>query len=87
MAWIDKKQRSDGGVSARVVWRRGGARDGAYQSETFSARRVIVGAPQDWNRGSRARSIRAWSSSAPIVGSPSGIRRLSETTTVWRGPT
>jgi hypothetical protein len=37
MAWIDKKKRSDGGVSARVVWRLGGARDGAYQSETFSA--------------------------------------------------
>lgn len=37
MAWIDKKQRRDGGVSARVVWRLGGARDGAYQSETFSA--------------------------------------------------
>ena len=29
MAWIDKKKRSDGGVSARVVWRLGGTRDGA----------------------------------------------------------
>ena len=37
MAWIDKKKRSDGGVSARVVWRLGGTRGGAYQSETFSA--------------------------------------------------
>ncbi len=37
MAWIDKRRRSDGGVSARVVWRLGGARDGAYQAETFSA--------------------------------------------------
>ena len=37
MAWIEKKQRADGGLSARVVWRYGGARDGAYQSETFSA--------------------------------------------------
>jgi hypothetical protein len=37
MAWIDKKQRSDGGMSARVVWRLGGTRDGAYQSETLSA--------------------------------------------------
>jgi hypothetical protein len=37
MAWIDKKLRSDGGVSARAVWRLGGSRDGAYQSETFSA--------------------------------------------------
>ena len=37
MAWIDKRGRSDGGVSARVVWRLGGARDGAYQAETFGA--------------------------------------------------
>ncbi|MDQ3306802.1 MAG: site-specific integrase [Actinomycetota bacterium] len=37
MAWIEKKMRSDGGVSARVVWRLGGTRGGAYQSETFSA--------------------------------------------------
>lgn len=37
MAWIEKKERSDGGVSARVVWRLGGTRGGAYQSETFSA--------------------------------------------------
>jgi hypothetical protein len=37
MAWIEKKKRNDGGVSARVVWRLGGSRDGAYQSETFSA--------------------------------------------------
>jgi hypothetical protein len=36
-AWIDKKKRNDGGVSARVVWRLGGARDGAHQSETLSA--------------------------------------------------
>ncbi|MGH3470742.1 MAG: tyrosine-type recombinase/integrase [Nocardioidaceae bacterium] len=35
MAWIEKKQRTDGGVSARVVWRLGGGRGGAYQSETF----------------------------------------------------
>lgn len=37
MAWIDKRTRGDGGVSARVVWRLGGTRDGAYQAETFSA--------------------------------------------------
>jgi hypothetical protein len=36
VAWIDKRRRSDGGVSARVVWRLGGTRDGAYQAETFS---------------------------------------------------
>lgn len=37
MAWIDKRTRGDGGVSAWVVWRLGGTRDGAYQAETFSA--------------------------------------------------
>jgi hypothetical protein len=37
MAWIERKKRSDGGVSARVVWRLGGTRGGAYQSETFCA--------------------------------------------------
>ncbi len=37
MAWIEKKQRSDGAVSARVVWRLGGTREGDYQSETFGA--------------------------------------------------
>jgi len=36
MAWIDRRTRTDGGVSARVVWRDGGGRDGAYQAETFS---------------------------------------------------
>jgi hypothetical protein len=37
MAWIEKRHRSDGAVSTRVVWRLGGARDGAYQCETFGA--------------------------------------------------
>jgi hypothetical protein len=37
MAWIEKRKRGDGGVSARVVWRLGGTRDGTYQAETFSA--------------------------------------------------
>lgn len=37
MAWIAKRKRGDGGVSARVVWRLGGTRDGTYQAETFSA--------------------------------------------------
>ena len=36
MAWIEKRKRGDGGVSARVIWRLGGARDGARQVETFS---------------------------------------------------
>ncbi|MGZ6849480.1 MAG: hypothetical protein ACXVEV_01325 [Nocardioidaceae bacterium] len=37
MAWIEKRTRGDGGASARVVWRLGGRRDGAYQAETFGA--------------------------------------------------
>jgi integrase len=37
MAWTEKRQRSDGAVSARVVWRLGGVREGVYQSETFGA--------------------------------------------------
>lgn len=37
MVWIEKRNRADGGTSARVVWRLGGERDGLYQSETFGA--------------------------------------------------
>lgn len=37
MAWIEQRKRGDGGVSARVIWRLGGTRDGAKQVETFSA--------------------------------------------------
>ena len=64
MAWIDEKKRSDGGVSARVVWRLGGTRDGAYQSETFSAgsdaqnlaradgfKKMVEAAGQRWPEG------------------------------------
>lgn len=37
MAWTEKRRRGDGGVSARVIWRLSGTRDGARQVETFSA--------------------------------------------------
>ncbi|MDQ4109553.1 MAG: site-specific integrase [Actinomycetota bacterium] len=37
MAWIEHKKRTDGGTSALVRWRLGGRRDGARQTETFSA--------------------------------------------------
>lgn len=37
MAWIEQRKRGDGGVSARVIWRLGGTRDGVRQVETFSA--------------------------------------------------
>ena len=37
MAYIEKRRRTDGGISARVKWRLGGTRDGAIQLEVFSA--------------------------------------------------
>ena len=36
VAWVEQRKRGDGGVSARVIWRLGGARDGDRQVETFS---------------------------------------------------
>jgi hypothetical protein len=64
MAWIEKKQRRDGTVSARVVWRLGGTREGAYQSETFGAgsdaqnlaradgfKKMVAAAGQRWPDG------------------------------------
>lgn len=36
MAWIQQRRRQDGGASAHVVWRLGGGRAGARQTETFS---------------------------------------------------
>jgi len=37
MAYIEKRRRTDGGISARVRWRLGGTRDGAMQLDVFSA--------------------------------------------------
>lgn len=37
MAWIEQRQRVDGGLSARVLWRIGGGRGAPRQEETFSA--------------------------------------------------
>lgn len=64
MAWIEKRKRGDGGVSARVMWRLGGARDGAKQVETFSVgtdaqnlaradgfRKMVDAAGQRWPEG------------------------------------
>lgn len=69
MAWIEKRKRGDGGVSARVVWRLGGSRDGAYQAETFSVgtdaqnlaradgfRKMVEAAGQHWPSSSRPRT-------------------------------
>jgi len=64
MAWIEKRKRGDGGVSARVLWRLGGARDGAKQIETFGAgsdaqnlaradgfKKMVDAAGQQWPEG------------------------------------
>lgn len=73
MAWIQKRKRANGGVSATVVWRDGGKREGAYQSETFAAgtdaqnlaradgfRKLVDSSGQDSagpRAGSRARAL------------------------------
>ena len=64
MAWIEKRKRGDGGVSARVIWRLGGTRDGAKQVETFSVgtdaqnlaradgfKKMVDAAGQHWPEG------------------------------------
>ncbi len=37
MAWIEQRQRVDGGRSVRVKWRLGGKRGAPFQIETFSS--------------------------------------------------
>ena len=37
MAWIEQRRRADGGLTARVIWRPGGARDATRVWETFGA--------------------------------------------------
>ena len=37
MAWVQQRQRADGGSSVRVDWRTVGGRTGVRQHETFSA--------------------------------------------------
>jgi hypothetical protein len=37
MAWIEQHRRADGSVTARVIWRPGGARDATRVWETFGA--------------------------------------------------
>ena len=64
MAWVQQKKRSDGGTSAAVRWRLGGARSGPMQTETFSAgsydqnlaraegfRRMVEAGGQEWPDG------------------------------------
>ena len=65
MAYIEKRRRTDGGISARVKWRLGGSRDGAIQLEVFSAgtdaqnlaradgfKKMVDAAGQRWPAGS-----------------------------------
>ena len=37
MAWIEQQRRADGGLTARVIWRPGGARGAIRVWETFGA--------------------------------------------------
>ena len=65
MAWIEKRKRSDGGVSAYVAWRLGGG-TGPRQTETLSAgsneqnvaradgfKKMVESAGEYWPDGSR----------------------------------
>ena len=59
MAWIEQRRRADGGLTARVFWRPGGARDTPREWETFGAART--------RRTSRVRTVSSgWS--RPLVG-------------------
>lgn len=64
MVWIEKHKRSDKVVSAYLVWRLGGGRDGEKQFETFSAgtteqnlarvegfKKMVVSAGSSWPDG------------------------------------
>jgi len=58
MATIKARKRADGRLSYRVVWRAGGGRDGAWESETFGVRshavrfcRDVDDAGQHWPAG------------------------------------
>jgi hypothetical protein len=64
MAWIEQRRRADGGLTARVIWRPGGARDATRVWETFGAgsdaqnlaradgfKRMVEAAGQRWPDG------------------------------------
>ena len=64
MAWIEQHRRADGGLTARVIWRPGGARDATRVWETFGAgsdaqnlaradgfKRMVEAAGQRWPDG------------------------------------
>jgi hypothetical protein len=64
MAWIEQHRRADGGLTVRVIWRPGGAREAARVWETFGAgsdaqnlaradgfKRMVEAAGQRWPDG------------------------------------
>jgi hypothetical protein len=64
MAWIEQHRRADGGLTARVIWRPGGARNATRVWETFGAgsdaqnlsradgfKRMVEAAGQRWPDG------------------------------------
>ena len=64
MAWIEQRRRADGGLTARVFWRPGGARGATRVWETFGAgsyaqnlaradgfKRMVEAAGQRWPDG------------------------------------
>jgi hypothetical protein len=44
MAWIEQHKRADGGLTARVIWRLGGGRDGFVGSSCRSSMQLIASA-------------------------------------------
>ena len=55
MAWIEQHRRADGGLTARVIWRPGCARDATRVWETFGAGSDIR--REDATTASRARGL------------------------------
>jgi hypothetical protein len=62
MAWIEQHRRADGGLTARVIWRPGGARDATRVWETFGVDRT--------RRISRARTVSSGWSRPLVSGGP-----------------
>jgi hypothetical protein len=64
MAWIEQHRRADGGLTARVIWRPGGARGATRVWETL--------APARTRRISRARTVSSGWSRSLVSGGPDG---------------
>jgi integrase len=85
MAWLEQKERADGGSSYMVRWRLGGTRTGPRQTETFGAGsdeqnqaraegflKMVVAAGEDWPDGwvKGQGFVRARADSNPMVPPP-----------------